>query len=341
MVDGFEFQSEVSPAGQFASYLRKPIRQIDLLACLSTALKIPGFEELSTNFVLGLQNEKRESLQFRHGRVLVAEDNPANQLVAEAQLSELGLSARMVSNGKEVLSALESEPFLAILMDCQMPEMDGFQSARAIRELEKVSGKHIPIIAMTAGAMEGDRDSCLAAGMDDYVSKPVELDSLRQVLGKWLQKDDAVCANISSGANAVAASTEQDNSTKGAETLSKKQRPSIDIAGLAAMFGRDKVKKILEVFLPDSAISMSKLRAAIHQHDAKALNMLAHKLVGSYSTLRANELAKLSREIEQAALAEDWVTIQKRAKDIDEAYSIVYGESLNFLDEDGDAEPTN
>lgn len=117
----------------------------------------------------------------------MAEDNPINQKVAILQLQKLGYTAQAVTNGREVIEVLAraADQYALVLMDCQMPEMDGFAATRVIRKTELTSGRHIPIIAMTADALEGDRDRCIAAGMDDYLSKPVNLDNLRKVLEQW------------------------------------------------------------------------------------------------------------------------------------------------------------
>jgi signal transduction histidine kinase len=118
--------------------------------------------------------------------VLIAEDNRTSQRVSTLQLKQLGLVAHVVSNGREAVDAHECQPYALILMDCQMPEMDGFEATRRIRQKEKQSGLRTPIIGLTAEAMEGARERCLAAGMDDYISKPATLERLREVIEKWI-----------------------------------------------------------------------------------------------------------------------------------------------------------
>ncbi len=117
--------------------------------------------------------------------ILIAEDNLINQKVIERMVQKLGYRAHLVSNGREALDALARLPFGLVFMDCQMPEMDGFEACREIRNRD-LAGDRIPIIAITANAMKGDRERCLAAGMDDYVSKPFKQDDLRTVLEKWI-----------------------------------------------------------------------------------------------------------------------------------------------------------
>jgi CheY-like chemotaxis protein len=117
--------------------------------------------------------------------ILLAEDNVVNQRVAARILEKRGHVVQVVNNGREVIEALGCERFDLVLMDVQMPEMDGFEATAAIRQREQDTGKHIPIIAMTAHAMKGDRERCLEAGMDDYVSKPVDPKSLLAVLQRW------------------------------------------------------------------------------------------------------------------------------------------------------------
>ncbi len=122
------------------------------------------------------------------GKILLVEDNPVNQMVARKMLEKIGVSVTLVNNGLEALTALDNNSFDLVLMDCQMPEMDGFEATRVIRQkhIQVLSGSALPIIAMTANVMEGDKQGCLDAGMDDYIGKPVKTDELETVLQRWL-----------------------------------------------------------------------------------------------------------------------------------------------------------
>lgn len=131
------------------------------------------------------RNEPVAQVAGARGHVLVVEDHATNQLVAVGILDHLGFSAEVASNGLEALQALARRPFAAVMMDCHMPIMDGYTATRQIRQ-DEGEGEHLPIIAMTAGAIQGDRERCLEAGMDDYVSKPVTPGAIEKVLTRWL-----------------------------------------------------------------------------------------------------------------------------------------------------------
>ncbi len=123
----------------------------------------------------------------RRRRVLLAEDNPINQRVCEEMLRRLGIDVHTVNDGRQAVEALDDEGYDAVLMDCQMPELDGYRATALIREHEQEQGRaRVPIIALTAHAMEGDREACLAAGMDDYLSKPFRLADLESLLLRWI-----------------------------------------------------------------------------------------------------------------------------------------------------------
>jgi len=168
----------------FAGRVSKPIWDRNLREALLALAKegsgaAPAGEAARTPLSVGRAN--------RRARILVAEDNTTNQEVAVAILGKLGYEADVVANGKEAISALQRVDYDAVLMDCEMPELDGYEATRRIRELRTgTRNPHLPVIAITAGAMGGDRDKCLQAGMNDYLAKPVEPRQLADILEKWL-----------------------------------------------------------------------------------------------------------------------------------------------------------
>jgi two-component system sensor histidine kinase/response regulator len=166
-----------------AAALTKPVKQSQLLHCLTSLLGVAAPPE----------RERREPRPAAgvdapptRGHILIAEDNVVNQRVAVAQLRRLGFSADLVMNGRAAVDAAFGHRYDAVLMDCQMPELDGYEATQAIRRREGVHGGRLTIIAMTAHALEGEREKCLRAGMDDYLSKPIQVDALEAVLGRWI-----------------------------------------------------------------------------------------------------------------------------------------------------------
>jgi CheY-like chemotaxis protein len=177
-----------------AASLTKPVRQSQLFDCLMSVLTAtpPAADpvKVATAKLVGtasLQTEKRMSSKL----ILLAEDNIVNQKVAVRQLRMLGYRADAVANGREALEALSRIPYDLVLMDCQMPEMDGYEAAAEIRHREGTY-KHTPIVAMTAHALAGDREKSLAAGMDDHISKPVRSQDLDRVLNRYLQSANQI-----------------------------------------------------------------------------------------------------------------------------------------------------
>jgi CheY-like chemotaxis protein len=179
-----------------AAYLTKPLRQNQLREAIQTALQGGGAETASSFLVT------RHSLSgpSRRLRILLAEDSRVNQLLATRLLEKQGHSVVVAGNGRAAMMALEKQPFDLVLMDVEMPEMDGLEATAAIREKEKSSGTHLPIIAMTAQAMTGDRERCLAGGMDDYISKPIHKEDLYEKVEQFAPETNTPEARDLSGA---------------------------------------------------------------------------------------------------------------------------------------------
>jgi CheY-like chemotaxis protein/HPt (histidine-containing phosphotransfer) domain-containing protein len=222
-------------------------------------------------------------------RVLVAEDNVVNQRVAQRMLEKLGCRVDVAANGSETVQMLQLLPYDVIFMDCQMPELDGYEATREIRARESASaGKHrTTVIAMTANTMLGDRERCLAAGMDDYVPKPVRIDDLRAALDRWRP-------------HAPIAPTPEDAPAEPSE-------PTIDRAQLESLRDLqdpgdpDVIRELIEMFLGDAQRSLDAIRAASASEDSATLTRAAHTLKGSSANMGAQQLSTLSRRIEERA----------------------------------------
>jgi CheY-like chemotaxis protein len=162
------------------SYVTKPLRQSELLdavmIALGRAVQVPEAEPSASS----------ASEQGRRLRILLAEDNPVNQKLAVGILTKRGHLVRVAQNGREAVEACEAGSFDLVLMDVHMPEMGGFEATGMIRQRERIHGGHLPIVALTARAMTGDRDRCLEAGMDDYLAKPVKFADLAETIKRWL-----------------------------------------------------------------------------------------------------------------------------------------------------------
>ncbi|MFN2527382.1 MAG: response regulator [Candidatus Baltobacteraceae bacterium] len=171
----------------FAGYLRKPMRQSALYDAIAVATQLqtlPRHPKVAAAPVAAVNAHTTT-------RILLAEDHAVNQMLAMKQLAKLGYEAVACSDGQQAIDELAKNDYDIVLMDCQMPVVDGFEATRVIRRNETQTGKHVPIVAMTANAMEGDREMCLAAGMDDYIAKPVQMHTLRTVLERWTPEREA------------------------------------------------------------------------------------------------------------------------------------------------------
>ena len=190
---GQDYDSEAMHRHGISAYLTKPIRQSQLYDCIASAL---GSQSGENPQLMSESSDGVKANSFLGARVLLAEDQPVNQEVARCMVESFGCRVEVALNGQEALDALSKAPYDLVLMDCQMPELDGYAATRIFRERETQKAKNqsgqaqairrTPIIAMTAHAMQGDREQCLAAGMDDYLSKPFNRDRLFVVLKGWL-----------------------------------------------------------------------------------------------------------------------------------------------------------
>jgi PAS domain S-box-containing protein len=279
-----------------SAYLTKPIKQSELFDVIVTAIGQPVIERPRAP-----QRRKGARPAERTLQVLVAEDNQVNQLVATRVFQKLGHRVTVVSNGREALSAVQAGKFDLIAMDVQMPEMDGFAATNAIRSWEKAAGTHIPIMAMTAHAMKGDRERCLAAGMDGYTSKPIRIRELEQAIAQLISLPEPSKIPVSeSDANAV-----------------------IDHAALLAGVDGDRrlLREFIRLFLADCPQRLAEIKEAIRRGDAGALRRAAHTLKGSVGNFAAQKafaasqrLENMGRDGELGSAGEACVTLESELK---------------------------
>ena len=298
----------------FKAYLGKPVKQGYLLDVL---LRAAGLDD--TNPKEGdLRLPAPDSRFDRFGLILLVEDHPANQMVAQLQLKELGLSAHVANNGKEALEAVAKTVYDVILMDCQMPEMDGYEATGAIRKAEALTGIHTPIIAMTAHAMEHARNTCLAAGMDDYLSKPVELEELQVILERWLPK--ARRNDSSSAPKLNEQTTTSQTSGLTSTTDAAREAQKTYLSQFSNRYGRESLEGLMSVFVSETLLTVTALRQAVSDQNALLVQNAAHKLAGSCAVIRANEMSELSKRLETSASQCDWALSQGLADQIESAF---------------------
>ena len=330
----------------FNAYLTKPIKQSQFYDCLT--------------MVAGIQNETvkerpativtRHSLaedQKRKVRILLVEDNVINQKVVISILGKLGYNADAVANGKEAVNALEIIPYDIVFMDCQMPEMDGYEATREIRKIEdrrqktedrnqekqittsnekpatgnkqraasyrssianrQSSIKKVPVIAITAHTMKGDREKCLEAGMDDYLSKPVKPQELSDMLEKWLEEKD---------------------SFQQKETTTRDIGPVKDVFDRVGLLDRlmgdeDLADEILGEFLKDASHRIAALKDALNKGDLPAVQRQAHTLKGASANVGALALQEIANQIEVAGEAGNMVKAISLVSMLDEQFEVL------------------
>jgi CheY-like chemotaxis protein/HPt (histidine-containing phosphotransfer) domain-containing protein len=253
---------------------------------------------------LGLALDKKHAVDIQRqkkfsGRVLVAEDNAVNLRITIAQLARIGLQADVASNGLEAVTAINQFPYDVVLMDCHMPDMDGYQATQIVREREtalqesgsSTANRRIIIIAMTANAMAGDRERCLAAGMDDYVAKPVRLELLTEVLSRYLPSQEEIFLDAPAIHNEPAKEAITPTNLIEEQVLERMRRE----------IGEDSVfSDVVNIFMSDTPSHVQQLEQAVQQNDQEETRRLAHKLKGSCHIIGARQLGQLCIDIEAA-----------------------------------------
>jgi CheY-like chemotaxis protein len=277
-----ENEKEILAAG-ISDCVRKPFRRSQLYNSILN---------LATEFRTdppGPQASKDSSSAFAGAKILVAEDNPVNQELAAAMLRSLGCGVEIVENGHQVLESIARESYDLILMDCQMPDMDGYETTRRIRS--RPSADHqVPIVALTAHALDEDRQKCVEAGMDDYLSKPFSQQQLASAIGPWLKNAEEQSEKI--------IETQEEDETDGSD------QEFIDLKALhqIRLLDRDGsagiLNKVLQIYLQDSSKLVARVEEAVREKKPEDLKTLAHTLKSSSAQVGALKLSDLCRELE-------------------------------------------
>ncbi len=268
-----------------SDYLSKPIKQSELFDAIVTTLAEHGGKRERYESASAVIEAPEGSL-----RVLLAEDNPVNQTLAMRILEKLGHKVQVVNNGREALGRSQAEEFDLILMDVQMPEMDGLEATTAIRAAEASTGKHVPIVAMTAHAMKGDREKCLSAGMDGYLSKPIRIDELKQ---------------------ATSEVNKTQNISQSSEPNAFRAIGQLELLLDSVMGDRALLTEMAELWLADSAKQESQIRNGLDSGDAIMVQRAAHALKGSVGTFQASAAQDAANQLEMSAKDADLVEARK------------------------------
>ena len=266
MLSSVDTDEETALEAGVGYFLTRPVRQSRLYDCLVNAMR---------GKVVGEATQHGSVAHNKlYARILLVEDNPVNQELARHMLEFLGCRCVVAVDGSEALAALERDSFDATLMDCEMPVMDGFEATAAIRRREASAGEpRMPILALTAGAVEGDRDKCLAAGMDDYLSKPFSIQQLEQILRRWLPgSHDEQVAHVDA---------------RHLENL------LVQTGG-----GPDLLRSLIGTYLKDAPVRMAAIHEGMERGDAPSVARAAHAFKSSSANLGATGLAELCRKLE-------------------------------------------
>ena len=290
--------------------LTKPVRRQELRDVLEAALgngKCTAHQESSaTGFALGERT--------KHVRILIAEDNITNQQVALGLLKKLGLSADIAVNGAMAVKALETMSYDLVLMDVQMPEMDGFQATRMIRDPKsRVLDHQVPVIAMTAHAMKGDRENCIEVGMNDHVTKPIDVVALSVVLDRWLKPK---------GNNGRACDGDEKSGHPDAFTQEKDGKLIFDRAAFLdrVMNDQDLAREVVEGFLGDIPDQIAQLNHFIVAGDSRLVEAQAHKIKGAAAAVGGEALRAVAAMLEMAGKRGDGEAFKAGLPELDRQF---------------------
>ena len=264
LTSGVALDTSLALEAGVQEWVSKPVRPGDLRDAM---VRLSGGDATSVA-VVGATAPDSAGAGTAMRRVLVAEDNPVNQMVAIGVLEGLGYSVEVASTGRQALGALESGVFDAVLMDCHMPDVDGFEATRELRQREG-DGRRTPVIAMTAGVLDEDRDRCLAAGMDDFVAKPIDIEHLRRTLSRWVRRGLVTSSRLDA------------------------------LRAIGPADGWGLLPAVVQAFLDGAGQQLLDLRAAVEAGAGDAAREIAHSLRGAAASLGADTVMVACADIEE------------------------------------------
>lgn len=288
-------------------YLTKPVRQSELYNCLVDLIANNRNKDEPI-----LYGNKKKDIPVFNAKVLLAEDNLVNQQVAKAVINKLGCQVDLANNGAEAVTLTENNDYDVIFMDCQMPRIDGYEATGVIRSRElRNQTNPTPIIALTANALSGDREKCLSAGMDDYISKPFSQERIATILTQWLPAD-------------------RQQSLQGASREDFDQNDSInnvidpkalsDIHSLQSEGSEDILTQIINLYLEETPIQLTRLQQALDSKDAVTIRNIAHSLKSGSANLGARKLSELCKKMEEKG----------RNNSLEDSYELLHTIKQNF-----------
>ena len=292
-----------------AAWLKKPVRQLELQRCIAeVSAPKPKRAHLAYPLLPAPESEFE-------ARILLVEDHAINQIVAQKMLEGLGCKVTLAGNGHQALAALAHGHVDLVLMDCQMPEMDGYMATRQLRLLEQTEGMgRVPVIALTANALEGDRERCLDAGMDDYVTKPFQRDTLATVLARWLPGKKRLAHTLSGVPSRIDL---QDRD------MAIDRKALETIRALANDTAPDLLDQVLRLYFESASELVGKLRVGLAENDMNAVGRAAHSLKSSSANVGAIRLADLCKRLEAAARSGDFGPDLPDIEEVEAEYELV------------------
>lgn len=301
-------------------FLSKPLKQLDLLDGLEGVLTGECMCGRTQQLPVELTSSSQSLQRLTMAPILLVEDHPVNQVVGVTMLNDMGFEVHVADNGRAALDLLSMQEYSLVLMDVQMPDMNGLEVTRALRQAEQKTGRHIPVIAVTAHAMEGSREECLAAGMDDYLTKPIDRRRVKEVLAAWLPGGFEV--SDETGDLSVFLPTEED--MLGVE-------PLLNFSELHERFGQTGADKMLQMFLDEAVNDLVDIRMAYLMRDSNLLASNVHRFKGVCAHLSACRLKVLLCKLEEVSHTQDWAVasavLGKTEQLFKQTYELIQGHS--------------